>query len=243
MSHGWIILLTLVAQAEAAPASGLNQPQTIYTSPQLQPLPPSPAASAMGDEIRLLSAEEGRAIGNRNQPLPLAPRGVGANNHVGVERSAPTPGSSIVTVVSSLAIVLGLLFGVTWLMRRAAPAGSQLLPSDVVQVLGRAMLSPRQPMQLVRIGDKLVLIASTPGGVQTLTEITDRAEVERLAAACEAARGGSATGTFRQVLSQLGNEPVAGGFFGRDEAVAPAANANASRNRQQRRSSAEVRHA
>jgi hypothetical protein len=72
-------------------------------------------------------------------------------------------------------------------------------------------------MQLVRIGDKLLLVAITAAGAQTLTEITDRAEVERLAAACEAVRGNSATTNFRQVLSQLESEPAAGGFFGRPD--------------------------
>jgi flagellar biogenesis protein FliO len=236
MSHGWIILLTLVAQAEAAPATGLNQPQTIYTSPQLQPLPPSAPASGSPPEIQLATASAPTATGD-HEPLRLTPRGTGNKERPGEGPAAPTPGSSIVTVASSLAIVLGLLLGVTWVMRRAAPAGMQPLPSDVIQVLGRAMLSPRQQMQLVRLGDKLVLVANTPAGVQTLTEITDRAEVERLAAACEAARGTSSTGTFRQVLSQLGSEPAANGFFGRDEATS-------ARSRQQsRRSGAEVRRA
>ena len=247
MSHGWIILLSLVAQAEAAPlsASGLDEPRTIYTSPQLQPLPSAPVG-AMPQEIQLTAASEGRGARGegRGSPLPLARPGSGASNSLREGPAAPTSGGSIVTVVSSLAIVLGLLFGVTWLMRRAGPAGSQPLPSDVVQVLGRAMLSPRQQMQLVRIGDKLVLIANTPAGVQTLTEITDRAEVQRLAAACEAARGGSSTGTFRQVLTQLGSQPAVGGFFGREEAATALSNANASHTRQQtRRNSAEVRHA
>lgn len=241
MSHGWIILLTLVAQVDTAPATGLNQPQTIYTSPQLQPLPPSSPTATAPQEIQLTAASQPTTASLDHEPLRLAPRGNNTKERAGDEQAAPTPGSSVVTVVSSLAIVLGLLFGVTWVMRRAAPAGMQPLPSDVIQVLGRAMLSPRQQMQLVRLGDKLVLIANTPTGVQTLTEVTDRAEVERLAAACEAARGNSSTGTFRQVLSQLGTEPAANGFFGRGEA---ASGPTASRARQPTtRSSAEVRHA
>jgi flagellar biosynthetic protein FliO len=128
----------------------------------------------------------------------------------------------VTTVVSGLAIVLGLFFAFVWLARKGAPSAAAALPSEVVQVLGRASLAPRQQMQLVRIGDKLLLVAVTATGAQTLTEITDRAEVERLAAACEAARGSSATASFRQVLSQLETEPAAGGFFGRAEQPAAA---------------------
>lgn len=240
MSHGWIILLTLVAQAEAAPASAsaFDQPQVVYASPQLQPLPASasPAVQLTSGIEERGASSDGRGTSEKNQPLALAPPSSPAAHGSSQERAAPTAGTSFTTVVSSLAIVLGLLFGVTWLMRRAGPAGSQMLPSDVVQVLGRAMLSPRQPMQLVRIGDRLVLVANTPSGVQTLTEITDRAEVERLAAACEAARGGSSSATFRQVLTQLDSTPAIGGFFGRESTTA-------STRQQTRRSGAEVRHA
>jgi len=110
--------------------------------------------------------------------------------------------------------VLGLFFGVAWLMRRNVPQGGGALPSDVVQVLGRAPLAGKQQMYLVRVGEKLVLVSLGAGGAQTLTEVTDAPEVERLSAACEAVRTGSASASFRQVLTQLGSQPAAGGFFG-----------------------------
>jgi flagellar biogenesis protein FliO len=124
--------------------------------------------------------------------------------------AAPTPSAAIGTVVSSLAIVLALFAGLVWLTRRMAPTGSQALPKEAVELLGRAPLAGRQTMQLVRIGNRLLLVAISPTGAQTLTEITDAVEVERLAALCQRGRPDSATASFDRVLSQLASEPTGG---------------------------------
>ena len=49
---------------------------------------------------------------------------------------------------------------------RVAPA--DLTTRDVVQVLGRAPLSGKQQMHLVRFGGKLLLLSVTPSGAETL---------------------------------------------------------------------------
>jgi hypothetical protein len=66
-------------------------------------------------------------------------------------------------------------------------------------------------MHLVRIGRKLLLIAVSPAGSETLTEITDPVEVDRLGGLCQQHRAGSATHSFRQVLEDFSHERPAGG--------------------------------
>ena len=100
------------------------------------------------------------------------------------ETNPPEFTQSLVTVVSSLAVVLGLFFLVTWLFRRTAPRQSVRLPGEVFEFLGRAPLAGRQEMQLLRLGHKLLLLAVTPTSAQTLTEITDPDEVDRLSGIC-----------------------------------------------------------
>lgn len=137
---------------------------------------------------------------SRSRPLPLSPRGSGAGppGEAGQGRAAPW-----VTVIGSLAVVLGLFFVFAWALRRTAPRGSVALPSEVFEVLGRAPLAGRQEVHLVRCGAKLLLVSVTPAGAETLTEITEPAEVDRLAGLCQQVRPGSATATFREVLHQL----------------------------------------
>jgi flagellar biogenesis protein FliO len=69
-------------------------------------------------------------------------------------------------------------------------------------------------MQLIRVGNKLILVALSPTGVEPLTEITDATEVEHLLALCRRGQKESSTAVFRQTLAQLASEPAARGFVG-----------------------------
>jgi flagellar biogenesis protein FliO len=122
---------------------------------------------------------------------------------LGEPGSRPDGPTSLLTVGSSLAVVLGLFLLVAWAVKRAMPGRSGLLPTEVVEVLGRASLGARQQVHLVRCGSKLLLVSATPGGMETLTEIAEPDEVQRLAALCRQTQPGSTTAAFRQVFQQL----------------------------------------
>ena len=131
------------------------------------------------------------------------------------QRAKPAGGlMALLSVGSSLAIVLGLFLLLAWGMRKAAPRGSIILPSEVFEVLGRAPLGARQQVQLLRCGSKLLLVSVTPGGAETLTEVTEPTEVDRLAGLCHQAHPHSATAAFRQIFEQFAtrsgaSQPVA----------------------------------
>jgi flagellar biogenesis protein FliO len=86
------------------------------------------------------------------------------------------------------------------------PRGSRIVPSEVVEVLGRAPLAGRQQMHVVRFGNKVLLIAVTPAGAETLSEITEPAEVDRLSGICQQIHAHSATNAFRQVFRQFAED-------------------------------------
>lgn len=88
------------------------------------------------------------------------------------------------------------------------------MPKEAVESLGRASLTARQQIQLIRVGNKLLLVALSPTGVEPLTEITDATEVEHLLALCRRGQKGSSTEIFRQTLVQLADEPAPRGFVG-----------------------------
>jgi flagellar biogenesis protein FliO len=136
----------------------------------------------------------------RQPPRALSPPG-GSHR---AEAGKPVGGlPSLLTVAGSLAVVLGIFLFFAWVLRRAAPRGSTLLPGEVVEVLGRAPLAGRQQVHLLRCGNKLLLVSVTPAGAETLTEITDPLEVDRLAGLCQQARPNSATAAFGQVFQQF----------------------------------------
>jgi flagellar biogenesis protein FliO len=146
---------------------------------------------------------------------------------------AQSPGGALATVLGSLGIVLGAFFAVVWFTRRALPKAAATLPTEAVELLGRTPLSPRQNMHVIRFGGKLLLISASQSGAETLAEIDDPEEVTRITGICQRNQPGSISSTFRQVLSQFGNEPTPGGFLGDDEDTA--ATAAGSRSRRGRR--------
>jgi len=110
---------------------------------------------------------------------------------------------SLLTMGASLVLVLGLFLIVAWLLRRATPGNVAVLPKEVFEILGRAPLASRHQVHMVRCGRKLLLLSASPGGIETLAEIDDPAEVDRLAGLCVQAQPGSASMVFRQVFQQF----------------------------------------
>jgi hypothetical protein len=74
-------------------------------------------------------------------------------------------------------------------------------------------LAARQFAELLRVGNKLVLVAMTPGGPATITEVTDPVEVDRLVGLCQQFDPQSTTKAFEQVFQQFSSEPTSGGFL------------------------------
>jgi flagellar biogenesis protein FliO len=132
------------------------------------------------------------------------------------------PTQSLYTILSALAIVIGAFLLFVWAMRRAGRLSAQRgqLPADVVSVLGRVPLAARQSAQLLRVGNKLVLVSLTPTGAETLTEVTDPAEVDRLVGLCQQANPYSTTQAFEQVFRQMSNEAAGPGFLGHESPLA-----------------------
>jgi flagellar biogenesis protein FliO len=190
--------------------------------------PPQPTRSEAGAVVQAQAIEE--AAPNLAAPaeiapppadaaplqpaaLKLAPPSRSSKTGAGA-KSPPSSAGAITSIVSSLAVVLGLFFLVVWLARRGGPKGAMLLPAEVVEVLGRTPLASRHHMHVVRFGNKLLLLSITPGGAEPLAEIDDPAEVDRLSGICQELRQGSISETFRHVFSQFANEPAREGFVG-----------------------------
>lgn len=142
----------------------------------------------------------GASTTNSRGPLELRPSSKDKSGSVDRPKSSS---GTIVSVFLSLAVVLSFFLLVAWLIKKSQPRSFLKLPGDVVQVMGRTPMAPRQQMYVVRFGSKLLLISHQPGQTQTLGEITDADEVQRLAGLCEANHPGSISNSFRDVLKQV----------------------------------------
>lgn len=132
----------------------------------------------------------------------------------------PSTQSTAATVGAAL-VAIGLLFSFVWLIRCCLPKSARPLPRDVVEVLGRAPLAGKQTTQLIRVGPKLVLVATTPDGAKTLCEITDPAEVARIVASCQSGRGSGSEAEFDSLLQEMSLDRSTNGFLEDDAAYQP----------------------
>ncbi len=218
----------LVHEDNALQQAKLEEPAIPASPIDAAPQEPAPAAPLASVDAKPLP------LGESFAPVPdesrrLAPRSPGfaamAEQSPGASSSLrdrlPTSFSrfgSLSTAGAGLAIVVGLFFVCMWLLRRssgAKPTG--MLPSEAFAVLGRAPLTPQSFAQLLRVGNKLVLVAVSADGIQPLTEVIDPLEVDRLTGVCASGRGHGPAAEFQQVLAQLAREP-ARGFLGAEAA-------------------------
>jgi flagellar protein FliO/FliZ len=201
------------------PAQAIGQQRSLPTKPNVAVQPVSRIESVTPSG----ASDEPLRIQKSNDSQRLQPD----------SSAAKSGGNATATVLGSLAVVLAAFFVLVWISRKTAPKGLAPLPSEVFESLGRAPLTARQQMQLVRLGNKLVLLSVTPTGAESLTEITDVDEVNRLTGLCQQNKSGSISESFRDVLSQYAEEPAPGGFTG-DPAISQTDIANRTTRRQRR---------
>lgn len=202
-----------VQEPEAFPAPSATPPAPI---PSRQPMPVQQAAhqepiSAPPVPSRFLAPPSVREEKGSTAHGPTASGGRQLVNF-------GLPVQSMYTVVTALAIVIGSFLLFTWALKRGGKTSASkrtLLPADAVSILGRMPLAARQFAQLLRVGNKLVLVAFTPTGPITLTEVTDPVEVDRLTGLCQQSDPRSTTTTFDKIFQQFSQEP-ASGFLGEE---------------------------
>ena len=215
-------LALLLAYALVTPAAVAQNTVEPFTANAVEPIE-SDARQALPLERRT-SADRGAAFDRRRGDHGANDRGGndhGGNDHgAGDQRAEHEPANRWqqitrqpwMPVAGSLALVLVLFFALVAVLKRGMPAQGGKLPAAVLEVLGQAMLGGKQQLHLLRCGDKLLLCCTTATGVQTLTEICEPAEVERLSALC---RGGEKR---RAPLAPPKSTPEFGAEFGQEPA-------------------------
>lgn len=158
-----------------------------------------------GNRREQANGQESRDLTIGDAPRKLSPPGKPRSN---APPASDSPWGSAARALMSLLGVIGLFLGLAWLLRRASPKLAGRLPPQIVEDLGWTSLIGKGRLHLVRCGNKLILVHANASSVESLAEITDPAEVDRLAGLCRQSATHSSTQTFRQLLSQFGREPA-----------------------------------
>jgi flagellar protein FliO/FliZ len=131
------------------------------------------------------------------------PLGTTANATTGQVQAAPTSGVTtwdflrMILILACVVVVIYLLF---WLLRRGA--GKKIQENDLIRVLGSRGLSGSRALHLVEVGSRVYLVGSSDGGVELISEITEKESLDSLRLkAAEQAPGGRRT--FAQILAEI----------------------------------------
>jgi flagellar protein FliO/FliZ len=206
---------------DSAPLAEYKAPAASTASnPMMRKPSVASATSQAANSIPLTPAiRAAESAADRRLAPPSAPRARSAD---GQRSSAASflPGGlgqfkGFASAGAGLAIVIALFLLFSWTMHRGGPKSAGVLPESAFAVLGRAPLTAQSFAQLLRVGNKLVLVAMSADGAQPLTEVTDPLEVDRIAGLCMSGKPTGSSAEFQQVLAQLSKEP-ARGFLGRE---------------------------
>ncbi len=121
----------------------------------------------------------------------------------------------ITRMLASLALVVGCYLSFVWLMRKMSPGGNRQLPAEVVQVLGRMPFGVKEHLQLVRLGNKLVLLLTSLDHTQPIGEVTDPQEVEYLTSLCQSGKRGrgKVASAVSQTLRNRSSNPASANAY------------------------------
>lgn len=155
------------------------------------------------------AAESSESRGRFPSLTPRSPSSTDSGNRN--LASKPFSGS-IVTVGCSLGVVLGLFAALVWVTRRFGNRSMAhgAIPAEVLQPLGSAPIDARTTLTMVRCGNRVLVLARTPTGIQPITEITDPKEVRHVTALCL----GDAKKEFASTLQAIEREETPSGYVG-----------------------------
>lgn len=109
--------------------------------------------------------------------------------------ASPAPADSLGQMAFGLVVVIGLLLGLMWLLKRISGPRSA---AAGLRVLGAAPVGPRERVVLVEVAGKILVLGVAPGNVRTL----HTADADAVAPLTEAAPANAAGKDFPAWLRQ-----------------------------------------
>ncbi|MGH7213608.1 MAG: FliO/MopB family protein [Tepidisphaeraceae bacterium] len=173
-------LLSIVCAVTAAGAAGTTQPA------------PSPVQA-----MRVAPAPADSELLTRRSPGETA----GAAKPVATPK-APTSSYDLPRVLLALGIVIALIFVLRWLGRWMFGGNVAQRSTRAIQVVSRSMVSPKQQLLLVQVGNRLVLVGDAGTQMNPLCEISDPDEVAALLGQIRAEKGELVTKAFGSIFGR-----------------------------------------
>ena len=131
----------------------------------------------------------------QSAPLPdektlIIPNGPGAAQNAGSAPSTDIGPWAFVKMFVILALVIGMILGFVWFMRKLSGQGPKA--DSPIKVLHSQILGGSRTLQVVEVGDEILLLGTGDAGVTLLKDLTgtEAADAFRLAASQGKSSGG-----------------------------------------------------
>jgi len=120
-----------------------------------------PRAAVLAAAVVMLFAAPACALaaGGESTPVDLSGSGDGQGAHVG------TGGGSLVRTIVGLAVVIGVIYGVAWVLKQVKAGREERPTGGGLASVASVPLGPNRSLHLVRAGRELVLVGVGEHGV------------------------------------------------------------------------------
>jgi flagellar protein FliO/FliZ len=160
--------LASFALAQQSPAAGAD-------AAAAQSAASAPAPAAPGATAPAAPAPAGMATAPQQGAAASAPAQPAPQMFPGPVQSAPAAGSLLQTIVSLL-LVLALLLGLAWFMKRFGPRA--MGGGANMRVIGTLSLGGRERIMVVEVADQWIVVGAAPGRVNVLATMPKQEGVE-----------------------------------------------------------------
>jgi flagellar protein FliO/FliZ len=159
-----VTALLLIAPVTAAAATGAQ----------------APPATQAGAQIKAKAKSKAPAF--HQDKTPLDPAVAGADSaHGSATVGVGSAGADAIRTIVGLAVVLGVIYGVYWLLKATSRSRAGR-PDDRIGLVATTPLAPNRSLHLVRAGDELILVGATE---HTITPLRVYTAEEALAVTAE----------------------------------------------------------
>jgi flagellar biogenesis protein FliO len=208
------IILTSVETTTNPNTTTENTPQTTpKTSPNSLPDKPSPDPTANNsntsdnpDDLDKLNVEENQSDQNSDiildQKIQFSKENDNKSNKL-KKLAVPNFLGPIASIIGSLLIVISIFLILALLFRKISPTAIQSLPKEAFESLGKACLSQKLQVHLLRLGNRLILVSATNDTLTPITEITDPDEVVAVLGMCRQLNNNGINKFHQNLTSQL----------------------------------------
>ncbi|UTY58282.1 flagellar biosynthetic protein FliO [Massilia sp. erpn] len=125
---------------------------------------PAPSGTVNATDAAASAPAAGAATATPEQQAALA--GARPAQNAGLAPSGPSAAGSLLQTTLALAVVLGLLVGLAWLLKRFGPRS--IASGNTVKLVGALSVGARERILVVEVGEQWIVVGASPGRMNAL---------------------------------------------------------------------------